>query len=66
MGGLFDKLSLDQYFVMVITETIFSTLNYVLLRQQLEIVDVRGALTIHLFGVVYGGIFPLVSLVPLH
>ena len=65
MGGLFGKLSLAQYFVMVIAETIFSTLNYILLRQQLEIVDVGGALTVHLFGAVYGGIFSLVSFVPL-
>ena len=64
MGALFGKLSLAQYFVMIISETIFSTLNYVLLRQQLEIVDVGGALTVHLFGAVYGGIFSLVSFIP--
>lgn len=64
LGALFGKLSLAQYFVMFIAETLFSTLNYVLLRQQLEIIDVGGALTVHLFGAVFGGIFSLVSFVP--
>ena len=64
LGTLFGKLSLAQYFVMFISETIFSTLNYVLLRQQLEIIDVGGALTVHLFGAIFGGIFSFVSFVP--
>ena len=64
MGALFGKLSLAQYFVMIISETIFSTLNYVLLRQELEIIDIGGALTVHLFGAIFGSIFTLVSFVP--
>ena len=64
MGALFGKLSLAQYFVIIISETVFSTLNYVLLRQQLEIIDIGGALTVHLFGAVFGSIFTLVSFVP--
>ena len=64
MGALFGKLSIAQYFVMIISETVFSTLNYVLLRQQLEIIDIGGALTVHLFGAIFGSIFTLVSFVP--
>ena len=63
LGALFGKLSFAQYFVMILAETIFSTLNYILLRQVLKIVDIGGAITVHLFGAVFGGIFSLVSFV---
>lgn len=61
MGALFGKLSFPQYFVMILCETIFSTLNYVLNRQKLKIIDTGGALTVHLFGAIYGAIFTLIS-----
>ena len=64
IGALFGKLSLAQYFVMIFAETVFSTLNYVILKQKLEIVDVGGALTVHLFGAIFGSIFTLVSFIP--
>ena len=64
MGALFGKLSVAQYFVLIIIETIFSTLNYVLLRQKLEIIDVGGAITVHLFGAIFGGVFSFISFCP--
>ena len=64
MGALFGKLSFPQYFIMIITETVFATFNYTLLRQSLEIIDVGGALTVHLFGAIFGGVFSLVSFFP--
>ena len=64
MGALLGKLSLARYFVMIIAETIFSTLNYVILRQRLEIIDVGGALGVHLFGSIFGAVFTLVSFIP--
>ena len=64
MGALFGKLSIAQYFVLIIVETIFSTLNYVLLRQKLEIIDIGGALTVHLFGAIFGGVFAFISFCP--
>ena len=64
MGAIFGKLSFPQYFIMIITETVFSTFNYTILRQTLEVIDVGGALTVHLFGAIFGGIFSLVSFYP--
>ena len=61
MGALFGKLSFAQYVVMIIAETFFSTLNYVLLKQSLLIIDIGGALSVHLFAAIFGGIFTLVS-----
>ena len=61
LGAVLGKLSIAQYLVMIFIETIFSTLNYVLLRQKLKIIDVGGALTVHLFGSIFGGMFSLVS-----
>ena len=60
LGAVLGKLSLPQYLVMIFIETIFSTLHYVLLRLILKIIDVGGALTVHLFGAIFGGIFSLV------
>ena len=59
LGAVLGKLSLAQYFVMILVETIFSTLHYALLRQVLDIIDIGGALTVHLFGALFGGIFSL-------
>lgn len=63
LGAIMGKLSLPQYLVTVFIETIFSTLNYVLLRQTLKIIDIGGSLTIHLFGALFGGTFSLVWLI---
>ena len=64
IGALLGKLSFAQYFVMIIVETIFSTFNYIILRQSLEIIDIGGALTVHLFGAIFGGVFSLVTFCP--
>ena len=61
LGAVLGKISLSQYIFMILFETIFSTFNYVLLRQKLKIIDVGGALTIHLFGSIFGAIFSLIS-----
>ena len=63
LGAVLGKLSLPQYLVMIFIETIFSTLNYILLRLKMKIIDVGGALTVHLFGAMFGGVFSLVSFV---
>ena len=63
LGAVLGKLSLPQYLVMIFIETIFATLNYILLRLKMKIIDVGGALTVHLFGAMFGGVFSLVSFV---
>ena len=63
LGAVLGKLSLPQYLIMIFIETIFSTLNYILLRLKMKIIDVGGALTVHLFGAMFGGTFSLVSFV---
>ena len=60
LGAILGKISLTQYLFIIIFETIFSTFNYVLLRQQLRIIDIGGALTVHLFGSVFGAIFSII------
>jgi ammonium transporter Rh len=59
LGAVLGKLSLAQYFVMILVESIFSTLHYALLRQILDIIDIGGALTVHLFGALFGSVFSL-------
>ena len=60
-GVLFGKLSFPQYLVMILVETIFSSVNYVLIRQTLELIDIGGTLTVHLYGAVFGLFFSIVS-----
>ena len=60
LGAFLGKISLTQYLFIILFETIFSTFNYVLLRQQLRIIDIGGALTVHLFGSVFGAIFSII------
>ena len=64
LGAVLGKLSIPQYIVLILFETIFSSLNYTLLRKVLKIIDVGGTMTMHLFGAVFGGIFSLISFVP--
>ena len=63
LGAILGKLSIAQYFVFILLETIFCTINSILLRQQMHIIDIGGALIVHLFGAVFGGIFSLVSFI---
>ena len=61
LGTLLGKISMPQYIILILTETMSSTLNYCLLRQILHIIDVGGTLTMHLFGALFGGIFSFIS-----
>ena len=60
LGSILGRISLTQYFFIIIFETIFTTFNYVLLRLQLRIIDIGGALTVHLFGSIFGSIFSII------
>ena len=61
LGTILGKISMPQYLILVITETIAVTLNYTLLRQVLKIIDVGGTLTVHLYGALFGGIFSFIT-----
>ena len=61
LGTILGKISMPQYLILIITETITVTLNYTLLRQVLKIIDVGGTLTMHLYGALFGGIFSFIS-----
>ena len=61
LGAVFGKISMAQYLILILTETIGVTFNYTLLRQVIKIIDLGGALTVHLFGALYGGIYSFIS-----
>lgn len=61
LGTILGKISMPQYLILVITETIAVTLNYTLLRKVLKIIDVGGTLTVHLYGALFGGIFSFIT-----
>jgi ammonium transporter Rh len=54
MGAVLGKTTLPQLFLLVTFETIFYTLNAVILLDLLKVADVGGAITIHMFGAFYG------------
>ena len=54
LGGLLGKLSLIQYFVVVIFETFMSCFNFFLCYDKLDLLDNGGSITIHLFGAIFG------------
>jgi ammonium transporter Rh len=54
LGGLMGKLSLIQYFVVVIFETFMSCFNFFLCYDKLDLFDNGGSITIHLFGAIFG------------
>ena len=59
LGAILGKLSIPQYFVFILLETIFCTINSILLRQEMHIIDIGRALIVHLFAAAFGGIFSL-------
>jgi len=54
LGCVLGKLSPVQYFIMIVFETVISSLNFQLCDIKLEAIDVGGALYIHTFGAIYG------------
>ena len=60
-GNYFGKLSFAQFFVVILIETIFSALNYILMRKSLKLIDIGGTLTVHLFAAIFGFAFSLIS-----
>ena len=54
LGCVLGKLSSTQYIIMIIIETIMSSLNFQLCDVKLETIDVGGALYIHTFGTIFG------------
>ena len=61
LGPILGKISMPQYLILILIETIGVTFNYTLLRQILKIIDIGGTLTVHLFGALFSGVFSLVS-----
>ena len=53
LGSVLGKLSIIQYVIMAIFETIFSSLNYQLCEEKLRIYDYGGSLYIHTFGAIF-------------
>ena len=60
-GAIFGKLSFPQYLVLILVETMFSSVNYALIRQTLKLIDIGGTLTVHLYGAVFGVFFSIIS-----
>ena len=61
LGSFIGKLSFSQYFVVIIIHIIFSSLNYLVVRQSLKVIDIGGTLTVHLYGAVFGFAFSFIS-----
>ena len=58
LGGILGKISHIQYLVLIICESILSSLNFKLCDTKLKIIDSGGGLYIHTFGAIFGfGIF---------
>lgn len=54
LGCVIGRLSIMQYLIMAILETVLCTLNYQLCERKLESIDVGGAMYIHTFGAIFG------------
>lgn len=61
LGSIIGKISMPQYIIFILTETIGVTFNYTLLRQSMKIIDIGGTLTVHLYGAIFGGVFSFLS-----
>ena len=53
-GCVIGKISMIQYIILAIFETILSSLNYQLCETKLKVIDYGGALYIHTFGAIFG------------
>ena len=54
LGALLGKLSIVQYFVVIVLETFFASLNYYLCRDVLKLIDNGGSVSIFMFGAIFG------------
>ena len=54
MGALLGKATFAQLFVIATIESVFMTLNAVVLFYVIKVVDIGGAMTIHMFGAYFG------------
>ena len=54
LGAVHGKISHVQYLVLIISETILSSLNFKLCDVKLKIIDTGGGLYIHTFGALFG------------
>lgn len=54
LGCVLGKLSLIQYLIMIIVETIISSLNFQLCHVKLKSVDTGGSIYVHTFGTIFG------------
>ena len=61
LGPILGKISMPQYLILILTETVGVTFNYTLLRQVMKVIDIGGTLTVHLYGALFGGIFSFIS-----
>ena len=61
MGSILGKISVPQYLILILVETIGVTFHYTLMRQVLHIIDIGGTLTIHLYGALFGATFSFLS-----
>ena len=54
MGAILGKATFPQLFLLATFESIFFSLNAVVLFEVLHVVDIGGAMTIHMFGAYFG------------
>merc|ERR1719148_577394 len=54
MGALLGKCTFPQLMVIATVESIFFTVNVMVLFKSLEVEDIGGAMTIHMFGAYFG------------
>ena len=54
LSSLIGKLSLIQYFIIIILEIFFCSLNYFLCHEKLYMVDNGGSVIIYMFGAIFG------------
>ena len=53
-GGILGKVSHTQFLVLIISESILSSLNFKLCDEKLKIIDTGGSLYVHTFGAIFG------------
>ena len=64
LGVLIGKLSISQYFLIVICETFIAAFNFCLCYEELHALDNGGSLYIHTFGAIFGIVVSIVNFCP--